>query len=241
MGCWHQCPCGRVLPRKTMSCAVHGALLGRCRCVAGAVAGTWVPGCSRAMDRVDGCRRVARRCWESLKGLKMGCHSAALRRPAHAGPENAVPRAGPPFLRVSIFSPRCLRKGPAAQNQELRGTRPLHSNWSRANKGRKWAISSEKRGVSFAFHRLPPASVALGGGLFFFTGGWVFGACTPGAMARRRSEVPHAGPRERDSLQDWLRMLAKGRGPASLKAARDRRFAGLAAEILAKRKGDLMT
>jgi hypothetical protein len=44
-----------------------------------------------------------------------------------------------------------------------------HANGNRAKEHRKWVSCSEKRCVSFAFHRLPPASTGLGGGLIFFT------------------------------------------------------------------------
>ncbi|MDB6067661.1 MAG: hypothetical protein JWR26_3869 [Pedosphaera sp.] len=46
-----------------------------------------------------------------------------------------------------------------------------HSNGSRAKQRGKGASCSEKRCLSFGFHRLPSASTALGGGLIFFHGG----------------------------------------------------------------------
>ncbi|MDB6066395.1 MAG: hypothetical protein JWR26_2603 [Pedosphaera sp.] len=84
----------------------------------------------------------------------------------------------------------CMQMCLAVPYQELRGTRPLHSNGSRAKKRRKWVVSSEKGCLSFGFRRLPSASVGfrrlpsasvgfrrlpsasvgLGGGLIFFHG-----------------------------------------------------------------------
>jgi hypothetical protein len=84
----------------------------------------------------------------------------------------------------------CLR---AATEQHRRFNR------SRAKERPKWIILSEKRCLSFAFRRLPPASTGLGGGLFFFTvlAGLVFahGHYCDGEVARRGHHGRHG--------QDW--------------------------------------
>ncbi|MDB6068773.1 MAG: hypothetical protein JWR26_4981 [Pedosphaera sp.] len=94
------------------------------------------------------------------------------------------PGRTPPAAKRALRSV-CMQMCLAAQFQELRGTRPLHSIGSRAKEGRKWVISSEKGCVSFAFRRLQSASTGLGGGLIFFHGCWVV---SPVGLRKRHHE-----------------------------------------------------
>jgi hypothetical protein len=98
------------------------------------------------------------------------------------------------------------------------------------------ASGTAKRGPSFGFRRLPSPSVGLGGGLIFFHG--VLADCH---HLQGRHGPPFLLPPPLGAMADKSLSESYGGQAAQKSRMRDRRFAGLAGEILAKRKGDLMT